>query len=413
MKFETVIIGGGISGLVSGIKLAKKGKNVAIVSSGQSALHFFSGSFELLGNANGETVTNPAEAIMSLPESHPYRRIGKDNICRLLKEVKPLLSEAGIKANGDENRNHYRLTPLGMFKPSWLTLDDYATVEDAGKLPWKKAAIINLGGYLDFYPKYLAYGLGKHGVECTINHISLPQLEILRKSPSEMRATNIAKALTFDVLEQLANQMKGIAGDADIILFPAVLGLFNDHPVEFLREKLGMRIGLVPTMPTSVPGVRTQITLRNHFQHLGGTYLLGDSVESGVFDGGKLKSVTTTHLGDMPLSADNFIFASGSFFSHGLKAAPDRVYEPVFNLDVDAGTDRAAWFEKDFYKPQPYMSFGISTDEKFHAKINGKAISNLFVCGSALGGFNAVKEGCGAGVAITSALHVADMISNL
>jgi len=47
MKFQTIIIGGGLSGLIAGIKLLKAGRKVAIISSGQSALHFCSGSFEI------------------------------------------------------------------------------------------------------------------------------------------------------------------------------------------------------------------------------------------------------------------------------------------------------------------------------------------------------------------------------
>ena len=47
MKYNTIIIGGGMGGLITGISLLRQGQKVAVISSGQSALHFNSGSFGL------------------------------------------------------------------------------------------------------------------------------------------------------------------------------------------------------------------------------------------------------------------------------------------------------------------------------------------------------------------------------
>ena len=55
MSFDTIIIGGGLSGLTAGIALAKAGQQVALAAAGQSTLNYFSGSFDLLGyNAEGK-----------------------------------------------------------------------------------------------------------------------------------------------------------------------------------------------------------------------------------------------------------------------------------------------------------------------------------------------------------------------
>ena len=59
MNFDTIIIGGGLTGLTAAIASAERGERTAIISAGQSALHFSSGSFELLGAIDGTPVTNP------------------------------------------------------------------------------------------------------------------------------------------------------------------------------------------------------------------------------------------------------------------------------------------------------------------------------------------------------------------
>ena len=405
MKFDTIIIGGGLSGLVAGIELSRKGQKCMIVSAGQSALHFFSGSLELCGLED-----EPSKAMEQLSQSHPYRKIGLDTALTLAERVKPLFAEVGVNFKGNAERNHWRITPLGVLKRAWLTLDEYASVPSDGLMLWKKVALLNIDGFLDFHTSYIAAGLAEKGVECVVKGISMPELERLRHNPTEMRSTNIAKTLTGELIGKLAARINEHAKDVDAVLMPAVVGLAGNADVVRLKEKVDRPLHFLATLPPSVPGIRLQMMLRKHFQKLGGVYMLGDAVKEGVFDGNCLKGIRTVNHGDTCFKADSFILASGSFFSKGLVSDIDGVREPVFGLDVDSITERPQWYRKDMFEAQPYMTFGVATDSLFRAGKNGQPVINLYATGSVLSGCHPMKEGSGAGVAILTALHVADTI---
>lgn len=406
MNFDTIIIGGGLTGLTAAIASAERGERTAIISAGQSALHFSSGSFELLGAVDGEPVTNPVEAMDKLPDTHPYRRIGRDRMLSLLPLVQPLLSRAGIATTGNHYVNRYRLTPLGKIKPAWLTLDDFATFDSPDRLPWRAVAIVNIADFQDFYPTFLARGLRDHGVECTITSTSIKELDNLRRSATEMRAANIARVLDYSAVCNLAGRIKSVGRNADAILMPAVLGLADDLMVSLLRRLVNKPLYFISTMPTSVPGVRAQMMLNRYFTNLGGTFMNGDTVTHARIADGRIEAVFTNNHGPEPLTASKFILATGSFFSHGLVATPSSVIEPVFGLDVNYPADRADWFNKDIGQAQPFMEFGVATDNDWHPSINGTTITNLQCVGSVAGGCNPIKQGCGAGVALLTALDV-------
>ena len=59
---------------------------------------------------------------------------------------------------------------------------------------------------------------------------------------------------------------------------------------------------------------------------------------------------------------------------------------------------------------QEYISFGVETNSALLTLEGGTPITNLYAIGSVLGGCNAVSEGCGAGVALLTALAVAHTI---
>ncbi len=372
MRFDTVIVGGGLAGLVAGISLLKAGRSTAIVSTGQNALHFFSGCFE------------------SFQEAPP--------------EVLSLFSEAGI-------RLHYkpgvRLMPMGTFKESALSLEDVSLFPTPQF--GKRVLVINFMGYHDFFSSFLAEGLEKQGMECRIRFLNLGELTQPELGPNEMRAVQIARKMD-DVWEKVVQEVRVLLKDEDTVVLPQVFGLKDPSVPDRIRQNIPAQVVFAGTLPPSVPGIRTQMQLRKRFEVLGGTYLMGDRVTGAHVFEDRVQNVVTKHLDRHYLEADHFILASGSFFSKGLVSNPFKIYEPLFELDMDYNQDRNAWYNPTFAGPQPYMGFGVKTDENLRPTRKGVPLKNLYVIGSILGETHP-ELGSGAGLAIRSALKASELIT--
>ncbi|MBR1794353.1 MAG: anaerobic glycerol-3-phosphate dehydrogenase subunit B [Bacteroidales bacterium] len=372
MRFDTVIIGGGLSGLTAGISLQEAGRKVAIVSAGQNAMHFFSGNFEDIGPARDR--------------------------------VAALFAAAGVRTNAMDG---LQLMPMGSFRPASLTLEDVTVFPDEHAA--EKALIVNFTGFHDFYGTFIAEALEKAGATCRIRFVRLPEMEHLRLSPSEMRSVNIARAMD-EHWEKVVGDIRILHKDEDLIILPQVFGLRDAAVLDKIRTALPARVAFVGTMPPSVPGIRTQMLLKRRFEVLGGTFLMGDEVTSAALHEGVVSSITTRNLDTARIFADHFILSSGGFFSKGLVTTPTQVVEPLFGLDIAYPENRNDWYDADFFAHQPYMDFGVKTDAELHAIKDGQPIQNLFAIGSVLGNTRKEDFGTAAGMAIRTAFAAADTI---
>lgn len=411
MKFDTIIIGGGLSGLTCGIALAKAGQQVAIVSRGQSNLHFSSGSLDLIGYKDGQEVKDPLEALGQMPETHPYHKIGNPDV--LVNHARKLLEEAGIMMEGNNHQNHYRLSPVGKLIPAWLTMDGLFMVSSAEELKSKHICLANITGFLDFPVPYLADALREYGAEVGLCTFTTPLLEHARQSPTEMRATNIAYYLADDEhVQEVAGAIKKVIPNGiDMILLPAVLGIANDHAAKLLQQLIPVKTKFVATMPPSVPGTRIQTLLRQYFQKLGGMVMPNDTVIKGDLDNAHVTRIYTENLVETPLEAANFVLAAGSFLGGGLKSNYDGFFEPIFHLDVEGSNKRTDWTADKLFDRQPYQSYGVKTDSLFLVSKDNKTIDNVYAIGSVLSG-NDPRMATSAGIDLLSALSVAATITN-
>ena len=403
--------------MTCGIRLAEAGRRCAIVSQGQSAIHFSSGSFDLLGRLpDGTAVTDPVAGITALEKDapeHPYAVIGARACEKYAQEAPRLLREAGIPVSGDCRANHFRITPMGKAVPTWLTIDGYLTAGQPGALPFRKVCIVNVEGFLDFYPEFIAEEFRKAGVTCRFGNFNHPDLENIRRNPSEMRSANIARVFDHEKnLEALAASICEAAADSEAVILPAIIGINRNDALEILKQKVAKPLYLLPTLPPSIPGIKAQQLLQRRFRALGGEYFLGDTVLPAETENGHVRCVRTANHGNSPFEARDFVLATGSFFSRGLIASPDRILEPVFGVDTQYVPDRAEWYTLRFFDRQNYQAFGVRTDRTLHALRQGAVIENLYCAGAGLAGFHPVQDGCGAGVSLLSALSVADRILN-
>lgn len=126
----------------------------------------------------------------------------------------------------------------------------------------------------------------------------------------------------------------------------------------------------------------SQDAQRRKFELAGGIYLMGDRVLGGDFAGNVLQSVRTEKHGTGCFEAGEFWLATGSFFSGGLVATHDAVYEPVFGLDVDYSGGHSDWVDEDFFAEQPFMRFGVKVDGYGRVLRGGIPVENLFAVGS-------------------------------
>lgn len=417
MKYDAVVMGGGLAGLICGIRLTQSGLSCAIVSAGQNALHFSSGSLDLLTHLpDGTQVEQPLSMLEALEQqapSHPYSLIGAEKVAELAKLAQTTLQQAGLHLKGSCEENHYRITPLGHKRMTWLSPESVPTTALHQPMELGKIAVVGIEGFLDFQPQMVADELDRQGLEAEACYVHLPLLDRLRENPSEFRAINVARWLDRpENMAQIVEEIAPLVANADAVFMPACIGLDSEEPMLELQKRLGKPLFLLPTLPPSLLGIRLHEMLLRQFRRQGGIMMPGDKVTSVNFVGSRIESVQTRNHGNISLKAKHFVLATGSFFNNGLVAKFDQVYEPLMHLDLGEIGDRAKWTNKEFFASQPYMAFGVQTDGNLRGKKHGETIENLYVAGAVLSGFDPLTQGCGAGVSLVSGLYAANEIVN-
>ncbi|WP_111874788.1 glycerol-3-phosphate dehydrogenase subunit GlpB [Aeromonas bivalvium] len=421
MRFDTLIIGGGMAGLCAGLRLAEVGQKTLIMASGQSALHFSSGSVDLLEGEGDPYAALPA--FLAANPAHPYAKVGTANIAASLADLQRHCAAQGLPLY-HEQHNHLRLTPLGTLKATWLSPRSSACI---GAAPAPSAIMLaTLAGFRDFHPALAAANLARHPrlahSRLLTGEIDLPQLGTFGRNPHECRSADLARlfdrqdakgeALLAALAQEIRRLLREHQAPADCqLVLPACLsqGLVGSRLAE-LEGQCGCTLREVATLPPSLIGMRMQEALTRRFVALGGTFLTSERVLGARVAGDRVIGVHSQNGDDLLFEADHFVLASGSFFSRGLTSRLGGIDEPIFGADVLSLADRDAWAGRRLFGAHPFMGFGVKTDAHLRVLRGGKALANLYGAGSVLAHYDPIAEGSGSGVAVATGWQVAGHI---
>ncbi|SMB87600.1 glycerol 3-phosphate dehydrogenase (quinone) subunit B [Pasteurella testudinis DSM 23072] len=420
MKFDTLIIGGGLAGLTCGIRLQQNGRRCAIISNGQSALDFSSGSLDLLNCLpNGGQVCDLPQGLAQFVQAqpqHPYSLLGVDCVLQQAVQFERLAQQLSLNLKHGGTNNHLRLTPLGSLRPTWLSPASVPTFDcDEKMLSPQKVAVLGIEGFNDFQPQLLCDNMQRlpHFQQWQLHfaYLHIPELDHLRNDAREFRSINISQALEHKLnFQQLVAELKKVAAGAKIAFLPACFGLDNDDFLQQLQQACGIKLFELPTLPPSLLGIRQHRLLQKAFEQAGGIMMKGDSVLRAEMTATQVTALYTRLNEEVALSAEHYVLASGSFFSNGLVASFDQIIEPIFGLDLFKQEQRSQWTHHRFAASQPYQQFGAKINARCQAIKQQQVVENLYAIGAVVGGYDAIHQGCGSGVAVVTALAAAEQI---
>lgn len=408
--YDCAVIGSGMAGMAASLYAANRG--LSTVQFGDvGGILFSSGLLDLLCvHPISEQViwSDPWAAIQQLRQDipkHPYGLLTDEEIQSSFDEMLSFLAEAGLAYVCEKSRNLQVITSMGTLKHSYCV----PASMHAGTQAFEKKApclLVDFKGFKEYSAAQIAATLADTWPNLQALRLTFPGTE----HKTEVFTAHIARALESpQTCGQVAKLVKANLKGAVAVGFPAVLGIVKTASiVEQLTREIGVPVFEIPTMPTSVPGLRLKTLFDNHLPRKGITRLNPKRVERVVRTGDGTFSIdapdyTSTHR----VTARGIILATGRFMGKGLVSTRTTIKESIFDLPVTQPESRKDWHSADFFNPSghPVNMAGLETDRALRplGRSGKPAYENLFAAGTILAHQDWIRMKCGVGLALATA----------
>ena len=418
---DVAVIGAGMAGMAAALYCAQRGLSCVQVGN-PGGLLFASGLLDLLAVhpvTTGQVWRDPFDALAALAgdePDHPLARVDAASIRDAFAALVAAVGAAGWPYAPPGARNRSVLTSLGTVKTTYAVPRSMAAGADAldARPP---CLLVDIRGLREFSARQVVAVQGARWPGLRHGQIEFPGAD----AAAELYAAHVARALeSRPTRERTIARVLPLLDGARAVGFPAVLGLARAADVHAdFEAALGVPVFEIPTMPTSVPGLRLLSALEAAVAARGVRRRARAEVRALAFaaDG----ESATLDLAGVPgrgaaerVVARAIVLATGRFSGRGLVADRRRVREAILDLPVAQPAGRAAWHRHDFLDPAGHAvnRAGLVVDDAWRPlDANGRPRwRRLFAVGSILAGQDWMRAKCGSGLALATAWAAAAQV---
>jgi glycerol-3-phosphate dehydrogenase subunit B len=411
LECQLAVIGRGMAGMASAFFAASRGISTVQIGITGGTI-FASGFLDLMGVhpiEEKKSWHDPWAGIDALTRDiphHPYAQVKKKGIRAAFEEVVSFLKEADLPYYRRKERNLEMITPLGTVKRTYCVpqtmLSGVRALEEK-----RPCLLVGFRGLNDFSARQIAATLQDTWPDLRATRISFPNAaHVSELFPGEIMAQTLELS---NNRKKLVEAVVPHVKDAQAVGMPAIFGMHRTQEiVAELKEKIGVPVFEIPTMPVSVPGLRLNDTFARHLS-LKEVKLFSQSrvLEVGRGSNGIFVLDIGNKTREYTVRAKGIILASGRFLGGGLYGDRQRIRETIFDLPVYQPRDRNGWHCENFFdsRGHPANQAGLEVDDSFRPlDSSGRpAFETLFAAGSILAHQDWMRMKCGSGLAIATA----------
>lgn len=422
-KCDVAVVGAGLAGAAAGLFAARAGHETVQVGPMGGVL-FASGLFDLLvvhpvasPHATGDAAPpvlpesrvwdDPWAALAALRRDeprHPLARVSDADLRAAFGAMIAALDGVGLDYAPPDGANVLVPTAMGTVRYAFCVPRTMAAAA-RGLAEGAPGLVVGFDGVREFSARQVVTALAERWPGLRAVRLTFPGFE----GRTETYLAHMARALEVEETRaRLVDAITPHLADARVVGLPAVLGLRRARAVHAdLEARLGRPVFELPTLPTSVPGLRLGAGLEAALAAAGVQRLVQwralavTPVEDGLDVGVGREVVEHT------IRARAVVLATGRFAGRGLVADRAQVREALLDLPVHQPPGRADWHRPTFLDPSGHAvnRAGLPVDDRFRPldAAGAPAHERLFAVGTILAHQDWVRSKSGAGLAFGTA----------